>query len=88
MKSSSLYLCTATRLGLSTADRLREEPAMLFDFTNVLLTSWNTAELNNEMLRRRYEVNNAGSSARGLEFGEICGKKRGWDLKTGAFCYR
>ena len=49
---------------------------MLFVFTNVLLTSWNTAELNNEMLRHKYEVNNAGSSARGLEFGEICGKKR------------
>ena len=38
--------------------------------------SQGAAELNNEMLRDRYAVNNAGSSARGLKFSEICGEKR------------
>ena len=30
------------------------------------------AELNKDMLRHRYTVNDAGSSARGLKFSEIC----------------
>ena len=34
-------------------------------------------ELNNEMRRKRYAVNNAGSNARGQNFSEICGEKRG-----------
>ena len=38
--------------------------------------SQGAAELNNEMLRDRYMVYNAGSSARGLKFSEICGEKR------------
>ena len=37
------------------------------------------AELNNEMLRHRYAVNNAGSGMRGLKFSEIYEK----DLKNG-----
>ena len=34
-------------------------------------------ELNNEMLRKRYAVYNAGSNARGKKFSEICGEKWG-----------
>ena len=36
----------------------------------------NGADLNNEMLRHRYVVNTAVSSARGLKFNEICGGKK------------
>ena len=45
-------------------------------------------ELNNEMLRKRYAVNNAGSNARGKKFSEICREKNGLAIKTEAFCYR
>ena len=45
-------------------------------------------ELNNEMRRKRYAVNNAGSNARGQNFSEICGEKKGLAIKTEAFCYR
>ena len=38
-------------------------------------------ELNNEMLRHRFAIHNAGSSAQGSRFSEICGEKRGWHLK-------
>ena len=38
-------------------------------------------ELNNEMLHHRFVINNAGSSAQGSRFSEICGEKRGWHLK-------
>ena len=34
-------------------------------------------ELNNEMRRKRYAVNKAGSNARGQNFSEICEEKRG-----------
>ena len=42
-------------------------------------------ELNNEMLRHRFAINNAGSSAQGSRFSEICGEKRGWRLKPRHF---
>lgn len=45
-------------------------------------------ELNNEMLRQRYAVNNAGSSIGGLKFSEICGKKEELTFETKAFCCR
>ena len=45
-------------------------------------------ELNNEMLRKRYAVYNAGSNARGKKFSEICGEKWGKHLRPRDFFYR
>ena len=42
-------------------------------------------ELNKDMLRHRYTVNDAGSSARGLKFSEICWEKSGCQLKLRYF---
>ena len=40
----------------------------------------------NQMLRHIYVVNNAGSIARGLKFGKVCGEKRpGLILKSRHF---
>ena len=48
----------------------------------------NGADLNNEMLRHRYVVNTAVSSAQGLKFNEICGGKKRLAFKSEAFCCR
>ena len=43
------------------------------------------AELNKEMLRHSFEVNNAGSRTRGKKFSEICEEKKGLHLKPRHF---